>query len=540
MTESLVSLIESSLSRFADRPAYTCLGKTISFRDLDQQSSAVAAWLAAQNLSPDGRVAVMLPNILQNPIAITGILRSGLIVVNMNPLYTPRELALQLNDSGAEIIFILENFAHVLQKAHEQFHLPHLKTVVITQIGDLMGAKGLLINAVVRYGKRLIPKWQLPRQWSCHSMPALLKSHAGQTAPHIYRTADDLAFLQYTGGTTGVAKGAMLTHGNVLANILQCDDWLTPEALRADLGEKPLTMVCALPLYHIFSLTACMMLGFQTGFHNLLLPNPRDLKATIKALHQTRVHLFPGVNTLFNALLNHPDIGQADFSELKITVGGGMAVTAAVAERWKALTGCTMLEGYGLSETSPVVAATPKHLDRFTGSVGLPMPNTEIRLIDAHGQDVAPGKAGEIAVRGPQVMKGYWNHPKETAESFTPDHFFKTGDIGQFDQDGFLHILDRKKDMILVSGFNVYPSEIEEVVSELPGVLEAAAVGVPDPHCGEAVKLFVVRRDPALSEQAIRSHCAQHLTNYKRPRDIEFRNELPKTNVGKVLRRALR
>jgi long-chain acyl-CoA synthetase len=550
---SLITLIDASLKRFADRPAYCCLGKVLTFQDLDQASGRLAAWLSAQGLSEDARVAVMMPNILQNPIAITAILRSGFVVVNINPLYTPRELAHQLNDAGPEVILMLENFGHVLQQAIEAYGLPDLKMVVMTEIGDSLGLKGRLINGLVRYVKRMVPAWRLPSGLKLLRWRSLMATAATPpTRPD--RAANDLAFLQYTGGTTGVAKGAMLTHGNILANIEQCASWLEPEKIEAELATEKaaakaadkgaetttLTMVCALPLYHIFSLTACMMLGLKSGFCNLLIPNPRDLKATIKTLRQQPVHLFPGVNTLFNALLNHPDIGTVDFSALRVTVGGGMAVTASVAERWKASTGCPMLEGYGLSETSPVVAATPRSLTNFTASVGLAMPGTELLLLNEQGEPAAEGETGEIAVRGPQVTQGYWRHPEETKAAFTSEGFFKTGDLGRIDEKGYLHILDSKKDMILVSGFNVYPSEVEQVVCALPGVSEAAAIGIPDPDAGEAVKLFVVKRDPMLTEDMVRRHCISQLTNYKRPRVIEFRPDLPKTNVGKVLRRALR
>lgn len=578
MQKSLIELINAAVERFADRPAYSCLGKTMTFHQWGKESGAFAAWLDAQGLASDARVAVMLPNIFQHPVAISGILRSGRVVVNVNPLYTPRELAQQLNDSGAEIIVLLENFAHTLQQAEHRFGLPAVKQVVITQMGDRLGLKGLLVNAVVRYIKRLIPRWHLPKAWRQHRWNDLLKAFWHQPVPTVVRQPEDLAFLQYTGGTTGVAKGAMLTHSNILANLDQCESWLQPELLEQELQDQyqqnqtqqnqpqenqpqenqaqsvnprrknvPLTMVCALPLYHIFSLTACMMLGLKSGFRNLLLPNPRDLKSTIQTLSQEVVHLFPGVNTLFNALLNHPDIGRVNFSQLKVTVGGGMAVSPAVASRWQALTGCPMLEGYGLSETSPVVAATPRTLTEFTGTVGIPMPDTQVRLIDEAGNTVADmsdltdgSPTGEIAVRGPQVMAGYWHQPQETAQAFTADGFFKTGDIGQFDANGYLKIMDRKKDMILVSGFNVYPNEIEKVVSELPGVAECAAVGVSDDTCGEAVRLYVVKKDQALSTSVVRRYCAEHLTNYKRPRDIVFKKMLPKSAVGKVLRRALR
>lgn len=591
--QSLIELIESAVRRYGERTAYVCMGRAMSFRDLGARSAAFGRWLISRGLAPDARIAVMLPNIFQQPIAVAGVLRSGHILVNVNPLYTPRELAEQLNDSEATVLVVLEHFAHVVQKAHADFGLPYLRHVVITELGDEMGVKGLLLNLIVRHVRRMIPSWRLAESFTVtrwkHAVsvatapPAASAGDAARSnalapdpAQHlrdadgsvITRSPDDLALLQYTGGTTGLAKGAMLTHGNLLANIAQCESWLEPSHLERQLLDRgrtsgALTMVAALPLYHIFSFTACMMLGFQFGFKNLLLPNPRDLKSVIRALSEEPVHLFPAVNTLFHALLQHPDFDRMDFSELMITVGGGMAVSEQVADQWKARTGCVMLEGYGLSETSPVVSATPRTLQAFTGSVGLPMPQTEIALIDERGHRIDPsgpppglrfGPSGEIVVRGPQVMRGYWNQKPEDLDPFTADGFFKTGDIGAWDEQGLLHLMDRKKDMILVSGFNVYPTEIERVVSQHPGVRECAAVGVPDDATGEAVRLFVVPadapnlghiagdRDPRqhIDARAIKAWCAERLTNYKRPRDVVFMQSLPKTNVGKVLRRALR
>jgi long-chain acyl-CoA synthetase len=556
--QSLLTLIEDAIRRFGVRPAYSSFGKNLSFHDLGVQSAALANWLVSLNLPKESRVAVMLPNIFQNPIAIAGVLRAGMVVVNVNPLYTARELAAQLNDSGASVLIVLENFAHTVEKARTQFGLPQLSTVVVTEIGDCLGVKGAIMSLVVRHVKKMVPKWQLPKSLHITRWPQVFSARAtravknpdhpilGSDRAPIVRGAEDLAFLQYTGGTTGDAKGAMLSHGNVLANLAQCADWLEPEALEQTLG-KQATMVCALPLYHIFSLTACMMLGFRAGFKNLLLANPKDLGSVIRALSKEPVHLFPGVNTLFNALLNHPDFSKMDFSQLKVTVGGGMSVTAPVANRWRERTGCVMLEGYGLSETSPVVSATPRSQSAFNGSVGLPMPGTEVRIQRDDGtlvDSTQPDQLGEIVVRGPQVMRGYWKRDAHDGQTFTQNGFFKTGDIGRFDTQGFLHIVDRKKDMILVSGFNVYPNEIEQVVSEHPAVLECAAVGVPDESMGERVKLFVVTKKPqtqtpAALESVLAKFCAEHLTNYKRPKEIVFVDSLPKTAVGKVLKRAL-
>lgn len=554
---TLITLIESAVDHFGDRIAYRCLGVDTSFAQVGDQSARVRNTLWEWQLPADARIAVMLPNVVQAPISIAGIVRAGHVVVTVNPLFTARELAFQLNDAQATALIVLENFAHVVAHAQKDYGLPHLRHVVVTQLGDAMGIKGHLLNVVVRYVKRMVPAWSFPAHWTVHRWTDLMRRpSAGKSAQ---RHSDEIAFLQYTGGTTGRIKGAMLSHANLLSNIDHCAAWLQPEQLARDMAHdmadsRPdsvnamnvlpqLTMVCALPLYHIFSLTACMLLGFRVGFRNLLLPNPKDLKSVISALAGSPAHLFPGVNTLFNALLNHPDFDRMDFSQLRIAVGGGMSVSASVARRWKERTGVTLLEGYGLSETSPVVAATPRSLDRFTGSVGLPMPDTEVVLIDDSGA-LHGGRStdiiGEIAVRGPQVMRGYWNAPEENAQAFTSDGFFKTGDIGTWDADGYLHIVDRKKDMILVSGFNVYPNEIEQVVSDLPDVVECAAIGEPDDHTGEAVVLFVVPRDPHLRVEVVHDHCARYLTNYKRPKHIVLTTALPKSTVGKVLRRALR
>ncbi len=560
---TLIALVESAVNRFGDRTAYRCMGVDTSFAQFGRDSARVRNALQEWQLPADARVAVMLPNVAQTPISIAGIVRAGHVVVTVNPLFTARELAFQLNDAEASVLIVLENFAHVVARAQQEYGLPHLRHVVITQLGDAMGIKGRLINLIVRYVKRMVPAWSFPTHWTVHRWNDLMRRPSAGTSAQ--RHPDEIAFLQYTGGTTGRIKGAMLSHANLLSNIDHCAAWLQPDQLAADLAREtararvppgsdtaladavpspaPLTMVCALPLYHIFSLTACMLLGLQVGFRNLLLPNPKDLNAVIATLAGTPAHLFPGVTTLFNALLNHPHFDRINLSELRIAVGGGMSVSASVARRWKERTGVTLLEGYGLSETSPVVAATPRSLDRFTGSVGLPMPDTEVVLIDESGvthRGRSTDITGEIAVRGPQVMRGYWNAPEENAQAFTHDGFFKTGDIGTWDADGYLHIVDRKKDMILVSGFNVYPNEIEQVVSDLPDVVECAAIGEPDDHTGEAVVLFVVPRDPGCGPEVIHQHCARHLTNYKRPKRIVFTTSLPKSTVGKVLRRALR
>lgn len=535
---SLVDLLEASYSKYADRNAALCMGAALKFRDIDRMSTALAAWLQAKGLQPGARVAIMMPNVLQYMPAIAAILRAGFTVVNVNPLYTPRELEHQLKDSGAEAIFILENFAKTLEQVITATKVRH---VVLASMGDLLGAaKGRLVNFVVRNVRKMVPPFRLPLSEgrTVTRFNVAVSEGALQTLNRPTLSPESVAFLQYTGGTTGVSKGATLLHRNVVANIIQSEAWFKP-ALDV-IGDKQMLIVCALPLYHIFALTACYMLGARLGMVNLLIPNPRDIPGFIKTLRNHKVHMFPAVNTLFNALANHPDFASLDFSELKISNGGGMAVQQATAEHWKRITGCSVVEGYGLSETSPVATVNRFDITGFTGTIGLPIPSTEIVIRDDEGKDVPFGEPGEICIRGPQVMAGYWNRPDETEKVMTPDGFFKSGDIGIMDADGYTKIVDRKKDMILVSGFNVYPNEIEQVVGMHPGVLECAAVGVPDEKSGEAVKLFVVRKDPTLSEETLLQYCAQNFTAYKRPKHIEFRTDLPKTNVGKILRRELR
>ncbi|MEQ1403900.1 long-chain fatty acid--CoA ligase [Neorhizobium sp. Rsf11] len=530
---SLGELFEESCARYADRLAFSSMGKSLTFRQLEAESRKIAAWLQAQGLDKGDRVAVMLPNILQNPVIVYGILRVGLVVVNVNPLYTPRELEHQLKDAGAKAIFVLENFAHTVEQA-----LPHtdVKHVVVATMGDMLGLKGHIVNLVVRRAKKLVPKWSLP---SAKSFKQVIAEGARLTMNPVEVHGRDIAFLQYTGGTTGVSKGAILTHSNLLANKEQMGIWLETAFLTKPRPEN-LQFLCALPLYHIFALTVNSLMGIATGSHNILIANPRDISALVKELHKYKIHVFPGLNTLFNALMNNKDFQKLDFSSLLLVFGGGMAVQRPVAERWLKMTGCPITEGYGLSETSPVATANRLDTTEFTGMIGLPLSSTEISIRDDDGDEVEPGDVGEICIRGPQVMAGYWNRPDETARAMTPDGFFRSGDMGYMDRQGYTKIVDRKKDMILVSGFNVYPNEVEEVVTMHPGVLECAAIGVPDEHSGEAVKLFVVKKDPNLTDVDIRTHCAANLTNYKRPRFIEFRAELPKSNVGKILRRELR
>jgi long-chain acyl-CoA synthetase len=484
------------------------------------------------------RVALMMPNVPQYLVAIGAVLRAGAVVVNVNPLYTARELQHQLADSGATVIIVLENFASTLEAVIGQTEIRH---VVVASMGDLLGfLKGQLVNFMLRHVKKMVPEFRLPVDAN-HTVTRFnmaLAEGTRQTFAPVALGPDDIAFLQYTGGTTGVSKGATLVHGNVVANIMQSEAWFKP--MFDKLGDRPLTVVCALPLYHIYALTICYMFGARLGMMNILVPNPRDIAGLVKTLKSYRVNMFPAVNTLFNALANDPGFAQLDFSDLVVSNGGGMAVQQATAERWLKITGCPVVEGYGLSETSPV--ATSNRLDQpeFTGTIGLPIPSTDIAIRDDDGVDCPVGTPGEICIRGPQVMAGYWRRPDETAKVMTPDGFFRSGDIGVMDERGYVKIVDRKKDMILVSGFNVYPNEIEQVVNLHPGVLECAAVGVPDERSGEAVKLFVIRRDPALAEEDIAAYCRENFTAYKRPRSIEFRDELPKSNVGKILRRELR
>jgi long-chain acyl-CoA synthetase len=526
---SLVELFEKSIRQFGERPAFHCMGKTMSFAELARISRDFGAWLQAKGLAKGARVAIMLPNCLQYPVAMFGTLRAGCTVVNVNPLYTPRELEHQLKDSGAEVIVILENFAHVLQQVLPRTAIKH---VVRTSLGEMLGAKGVLVNLVVRKVKKLVPPFDLPLAETFGRVLSEGATKPLETPPLAH---NDVAFLQYTGGTTGISKGAMLLHRNVIAALLQYRAWLAP----AMGGERPV-IITALPMYHIFSLTVNCLNMMSLGGENILITNPRDIPGFVKELGRHRYNIITGVNTLFNALLNNADFRKLDFSALKLAVGGGMAVQKAVAERWKEVTGSTLVEGYGLTETSPSATANPPDLAAYTGTIGVPMPSTDVELRDDNNRAVPLGQVGEICIRGPQVMAGYWNQPEETAKVLGVDGFLHTGDIGVMDDKGYIRIVDRKKDMILVSGFNVYPNEIEQVVAMHPGVLECAAIGVPDEHSGEAVKVFVVKKDPQLTEHDVLEHCKKELTGYKRPKYVEFRSELPKTNVGKILRRALR
>ncbi len=531
---SLVQLLEESFTKFADRNAYVCMDKFLTYKELDTYSRQMAAWLQSRGLKKGARVAVMMPNVLQYPIAIAAILRAGFTVVNVNPLYTPRELEHQLNDSGSEAIIVLENFATTLEQVLSKTGVKH---IVVANMGEMLGGlKGVIVNFVVRNVKKLVPPFSLP---NAVRFKDVLSMGTRMTFTPVKASSSDVAFLQYTGGTTGVSKGATLTHRNVIANVLQSEAWSQPALAQAPQVDQ-ITIVCALPLYHIFALTACAMWGTRVGALNILIPNPRDIGGFIKELSKYKINMLPAVNTLYNALLNHPDIGHVDFSALKISNGGGMAVQQAVNDKWKARTGTCIIEGYGLSETSPVATCNRADLTEFSGTIGLPVPSTDIAILDDDGHPVALGESGEIAIRGPQVMAGYWNRPDETAKVMTADGFFKSGDVGIMDANGYVKIVDRKKDMILVSGFNVYPNELEGVIALHPGVLECAVIGVPDEHSGEAVKVFVVRKDPNLTSDQLMEYCKQQFTGYKKPKYIEFRTELPKTNVGKILRRVLR
>jgi long-chain acyl-CoA synthetase len=530
---SLVDLLEESFTKFADRKAFICMDKSISYRDLDQMSVAFAAYLQGRGLQRGARVAIMMPNVLQYPVAIAAVLRAGYAVVNVNPLYTPRELEHQLKDSGAEAIIVLENFAHTVEQVIAKTQVKH---VIVASMGDLLGFKGIIVNLVVRRVKKMVPTWSLPGAVAFNDA---LSAGRGMTFNRPKLSPGDVAFLQYTGGTTGVSKGATLLHRNIVANVLQNDAWLQP-ALTAPPHVDQLMIVCALPLYHIFALTACYLLAVRAGGCNLLIPNPRDIPGFIKELAKYQVNSFPAVNTLYNGLMHHPDFKKLDFSKLKISNGGGMAVQRPVADQWKAITGCFIAEGYGLSETSPTLTCNPATATEFTGSIGIPVPSTWISIRDDDGNEVPLGQPGEICAKGPQVMSGYWNRPEDTAKVMTADGYFRTGDIGIMDEKGYTKIVDRKKDMILVSGFNVYPNEVEEVIASHPGVLECAVIGIPDSKSGEAVKAFVVRKDPNLTAEAVIKFCHEQLTGYKVPKHIEFRTELPKTNVGKILRRQLR
>ncbi len=531
---SLVALMEESFKKNGSLVAYSFMDKDVTFAQTDSLSIALAAYFQSLGLVKGERVAIMMPNVPQYPVSVAAILRAGFVVVNVNPLYTPRELEHQLKDSGAKAIVIIENFANTLEQCLANTPIKH---VVLCAMGDQLGLlKGALVNYVVRSVKKMVPPFNLPGAVRFNDAVAQ-GTRATLKRPDI--KPDDVAVLQYTGGTTGVSKGAVLLHRNVIANVLQSEAWNGPAMASLPSGVQPV-YVCALPLYHIFAFTVNMMLGLRTGGKNILIPNPRDLPAVLKALSKHQIHSFPAVNTLFNGLANHPDFKTVDWSHLKISLGGGMAVTSAVARLWFEKTGCPICEGYGLSETSPSASCNPTNSKVFSGTIGVPIPGTWFKLLDDDGKEVAPGQPGEIAIKGPQVMAGYWQRPEETAKVMTADGYFKSGDIGVLDDNGFFKIIDRKKDMILVSGFNVYPNEIEDVVGKLDGVLECACIGVADDKSGEAVKLVIVKKNPDLTEAQVREYCKVNLTGYKQPKVVEFRADLPKTPVGKILRRELR
>ncbi len=534
---SLVQLMEEGFAKYAARDAYAFMDRRFTFGEIDRQSAAFGAWLQGLGLARGARVALMMPNVVQYPIALAGVLRAGYVVVNVNPLYTPRELEHQLKDSGAEAIVILENFAATLEQVIAKTAVKH---VVVASIGDLLGfPKGAIVNFAVRKIKKMVPTYSLPGH--LRFSDALDAGAQRKLAP-VEVGPQDVAFLQYTGGTTGVSKGATLTHRNLVANVLQMEAWVKPALTDTSRGPVPEQMVyiCALPLYHVFALTVNCLGGIRLGSLNVLIANPRDIPGFVKELAKFKFNVIPGVNTLYNALAENAEFQQLDFSSMRISNGGGMAVQKAVADKWLKLTGVPIVEGYGLSETSPVATCNPIQSREYNGTIGLPFPSTDIAILDDAGQPVPLGQPGEIAIRGPQVMAGYWQRPDETAKVMTPDGFFKSGDIGVMDERGYTKIVDRKKDMIIVSGFNVYPNEVEGVVAMHPRVIECAAIGVPDARSGEAVKVFVVRKDPALTEAELMDFCKQHLTGYKKPKFIVFRDELPKTNVGKILRRELR
>jgi long-chain acyl-CoA synthetase len=531
---SLVELFEESFEKFAPRVAYDFMDKEFTYKQVDDMSLQLATYLQSLGLTQGARIGVMLPNIPQFPISASAVLRGGFIQVNVNPLYTARELEKQFNDSGIETVFILENFASVLEKA-----LPNtsVKNIIMCSMGDLLGCiKGSLVNFVVRRVKKMVPAYSLPKMILFND--ALKKEDVKNFVRPVIKP-EDTALLQYTGGTTGLPKGAVLSHRNVIANVLQSAAWDSPAMHLLPSGQQAV-LGCALPLYHIFAFTVNMILGMRDGAKTILIPNPRDIPATLKALSKHRINLFPAVNTLFNAMANHPDFQKVDWSDLKVSLGGGMAVQGAVAKLWLEKTGCSICEGYGLSETSPSVCCNIVTSKEYTGTIGVPIPSTYMKILDESGVELPIGEAGEIAIKGPQVMSGYWNRPEETAACFTSDGYFLTGDIGTMDARGYFKVVDRKKDMILVSGFNVYPNEIEELVSAIPGVLECACIGVPYERSGEAVKLFIVKKDASLTEDAVKKYCKENLTGYKNPKFIEFRTELPKTPVGKILRRALK
>ncbi|NMM13915.1 MAG: long-chain-fatty-acid--CoA ligase [Rhodoferax sp.] len=531
---SLVALMEESFTKYANRTAYSFMGRDVTYGQTDSLSQAFAAYLQSLGLVKGDRVAIMMPNVPQYPVAVAAILRAGYVVVNINPLYTPRELEHQLKDAGAKAIVIIENFAATLDKCIVATPVKH---VVLCAMGDQLGfLKGALVNYVVRHVKRMVPDFNLAGAVRFNEAVAL---GARSSLKKVNIKPDDVAVLQYTGGTTGISKGAVLLHRNVVANVLQSEAWNQPVMQLVPATEQP-TSVCALPLYHIFAFTVGMMLSMRTGGKLILIPNPRDLPAVLKELSKHTIHSLPAVNTLFNGLANHPDFKTVDWSHLKVSVGGGSAVQSSVAKLWFEKTGCPICEGYGLSETSPSASCNPVTSKEYTGTIGVPLPSTFMKLLDDDGHEVAVGQSGEIAIKGPQVMAGYWQRPDETAKVMTADGFFKSGDIGVMDERGFFKIVDRKKDMILVSGFNVFPTELEDVVAQLAGVLECACVGVPDEKTGEAVKLVIVKKNQDLTEAEIRAYCKENLTGYKQPKIIEFRTELPKTPVGKILRRELR
>ena len=532
---SLVALMDEAFTKYADRIAYSFMGKDVTYAQTDSLSNAFAAYLQGLGLVKGDRVAIMMSNVPQYPVTVAANLRACIVVVYVNPLYTPRELEHQLKDSGAKAIVIIENFATTLEQC--LVHTP-VKHVVLCSMGDQLGMlKGTLVNYVVRNVKKMVPAFNLPG--AVRFNDAVAQGARGAfKKPDI--KPDDIALLQYTGGTTGVSKGAILLHRNVIANVLQSEAWNDPVMTKVPEGEQP-TSICALPLYHIFAFTVNMMLSMRTGGKTILIPNPRDLPAVLKELSKHTFHSFPAVNTLFNGLANHPDFNTVNWQNLKVSVGGGMAVQGAVAKLWLEKTGCPICEGYGLSETSPSASCNPVTAKEFTGTIGVPLPSTYMKLLDDEGHEVTTlGQPGEIAIKGPQVMAGYWQRPDETAKVMTEDGYFKSGDIGVVDERGYFKIVDRKKDMVLVSGFNVYPNEVEEVVANCPGVLECAVVGVPDEKSGEAVKLVIVKRSEDLTEADVREYCRHELTGYKQPKVIEFRTELPKTPVGKILRRELR
>ena len=527
---SIVAVFEEAVAKYRDRPAFTNFGKTITYGELDELSRRFAGYLLGElKLKKGDRVAIMMPNCLQYPIAIFGTLRAGLTVVNVNPMYTPRELKHQLDDSGAVALVVIDNFGRTVQEVVQTTPVKHLVT---TALGDLLGLKGKVINFVLKYVKKMVPDYDLS---GAVRFNETLAQGKGFALPKIDIDPQDIAFLQYTGGTTGVAKGAMLTHRNMVANMQQAGDWIgnyvKPE------GE---IIVTALPLYHIFALTANCLVFMKVGASNVLITNPRDMPAFVKELGKVRFSSITGVNTLFNGLLNTPGFDKLDFSSLRLTLGGGMAVQRAVAERWKAVTGCTLVEAYGLTETSPAACINPMNLKDYNGSIGLPVPSTDACVKDDAGNILPTGEVGELCIKGPQVMKGYWQRPEETANVIDADGWLHTGDMAKMDADGFFYIVDRKKDMILVSGFNVYPNEVEDVIAAMPGVLEVAVIGVPDEKSGETVKAFIVKKDPNLTAEQVKDYCRANLTGYKQPRQVEFRKELPKTNVGKILRKELR